>query len=476
MRIYSTLEREKIEFRPRDEGRISIYVCGPTVYDEPHLGHARSALAFDVIRRYLEYRSYEVSFVMNYTDVDDKIIERASREGVSAKDVANRYIAVWDELMSALGIQPPSIAPRATEHIDGMIELIQELVSSGHAYESDGDVYFSIETYPGYGELSGKKIDELQAGARVEPGERKRHPLDFALWKASIDDPVWDSPWGKGRPGWHIECSVMSLRFLGEGFDVHGGGQDLVFPHHENERAQAEAAGHRFARIWMHAGLVNLAGEKMAKSTGNFVTVAQALSRYRPDALRMLALQSHYRSQVEFGSREVEQASAALERIDDFFFRAGRVGHHSSEDSTGDVDVGGTAGHRREIEAYRRAFTEAMDDDFNTPVALAAVFDAIKAGNQAIDSGVDPSVVTSYAQLVEELLGAVGLSRRSGPPRDGRSEVADRLVEAMLELRESLRAAKMFDLADLARSHLESLGVVVEDTPSGPRWRWESGP
>lgn len=481
MKIYSTLGREKIEFEPRDEGRVSIYVCGPTVYDEPHLGHARSALSFDIVRRYLEYRGYDVTFVMNYTDVDDKIIQRSAREGVAAKDIANRYIEVWDELMSALGVMRPTIAPRATENIEEMIEMIGALISSGHAYEAAGDVYFSIETYPTYGELSGKKIDELQAGARVEPGEGKRHPLDFALWKASENDPSWDSPWGRGRPGWHIECSAMSLRYLGEGFDIHGGGQDLVFPHHENERAQAEASGHAFARLWMHVGLVNLGGEKMAKSTGNLVTVAQALSRYRPESLRMLALRSHYRSPVDFGQTEVEQAAAALARIDDFFFRVGRlVEIDDGTASTGGEPEGDPTrpirpDHAREIDGFRAAFTSAMDDDFNTPAALASVFEAIKSGNQAIDAGADASVVSSYAALVAELLGAVGLGPREAGKSSRRTDVADRLVETVLELRESLRAARMFDLADLARSRLEELGVVVEDTPSGPRWRWTEG-
>ncbi len=482
MRIYSTLEKTKVDFDPRDEGRVSIYVCGPTVYDEPHLGHARSALSFDIIRRYLEHRGYEVFFVMNYTDIDDKIIQRAAKEGVEAREIAERYIQVWDELMAQLGIKRPTEAPKATEHIGGMIEMISELVSSGHAYASGGDVYFSIETYPGYGELSGKKIDELLAGARVEPGEHKKHPLDFALWKSAAEGPLWDSPWGKGRPGWHIECSVMSLRYLGEGFDIHGGGQDLVFPHHENERAQAEAAGHQFARIWMHAGLVNLEGEKMAKSTGNFVTLAEALADYPPEALRMLALRSHYRSPVDFGAQEIRQATAAVQRVEDFFFRvseieskfrdARRTGGTEQESTHPDSP---TAGIPSDIARFREAFRSAMDDDFNTPAALAVVFEAIRAGNQALDTGADPEVVAAYANVVREFLGAFGLEPPDGKERSGRRDIQDRLVEAVLELRESLRAAKMFDLADKARKRLEDLGVLVEDTPSGPRWRWQRG-
>ncbi|MER3454495.1 MAG: cysteine--tRNA ligase [Acidimicrobiia bacterium] len=474
MRIYSTLAREKVEFLPREEGKVAMYVCGPTVYDAPHLGHARSALSFDVIRRYLEYRGYDVSFVMNYTDVDDKIIQRASTEGVTAKEIANRYIEVWNESMAALGIERPTIAPRATEHIDGMIEMISELVKSGHAYAVEGDVYFSIETYPRYGELSGKNIEELRAGARVEPGENKRHPLDFALWKSFEGDPSWDSPWGKGRPGWHIECSVMSLRFLGDGFDIHGGGQDLVFPHHENERAQAEAAGHTFARVWMHAGLVNLGGEKMAKSTGNYVTLAEALTRHRPEAFRMLTLRSHYRSPLDFGADQIEQAEAALARIEDFYFRASSATtSHESKSETHDVPPR----IRSQIDSYRKAFTSAMDDDFNTPAALAVVFEVIKAGNHDINSGSGHSVKEAYASLVSELLSSVGLDLdpTSARSTSHRADISDRLVETVLELRESLRAARMFDLADKARARLEELGVSVEDTPSGPRWRWSRG-
>ncbi len=471
MKIYSTLAREKVDFVPRDEGRVAVYVCGPTVYDEPHLGHARSALTFDVIRRYLQYRGYDVTYVMNYTDVDDKIIRRAAEQGVTAKDIAEKYIAVWDQAMSALGVAEPTVKPRATEHIDGMIQMISDLVASGHAYESSGDVYFSIESFPRYGELSGKNVAELQAGARVEPGEAKKHPLDFALWKRFSDDPSWDSPWGRGRPGWHIECSVMSLRYLGEGFDIHGGGQDLVFPHHENERAQAEAAGHRFARIWMHAGLVNLGGEKMAKSTGNFVTVAEAISRYRPASLRMLALRSHYRSPVDFGPDEVEQAEAALERVEHFLFRAGEVGSALADATSAALG----AEQRALVDSFRQSFVAAMDDDFNTPAALAVVFDAIRSGNQALDTGAPPALVAALARLVAELLSSLGLEPSSfATPKA--PEIADRLVETLLELREALRAQKMFDLADRVRSRLEELGVVVEDTPSGPRWRWASDP
>jgi cysteinyl-tRNA synthetase len=473
LKIYSTLAREKLDFRPRKSGEVSMYVCGPTVYDEPHLGHARSVLSFDIVRRYLEYRGFQVTFVMNYTDVDDKIIDRARHEGTSAKAIAEKYIAVWDAHMATLGVKRPTVAPRATEHIDGMIELVEELIEGGHAYAANGDVYFSIQSFPSYGELSGKNIEELQAGARVEPGEHKKHPLDFALWKATEDDPRWESPWGWGRPGWHIECSVMSLRYLGPGFDIHGGGQDLIFPHHENERAQAEAAGKAFARYWIHTGLVNLAGEKMAKSTGNFITLSEALRRYKPDTLRMLALRSHYRSPVDFGPEEMEQARAAVERLEEFTRRAKRyLGESLDLSAANDLEP------REEADKvalpHLRRFVMAMDDDFNTPQALAALYDAVRAGNQAIDEGVESRIVASLYSAVREMAGSFGLSLEE-QSRVGSSETEktlEALVETVLELRESLRRAKMFSEADAARKRLEELGIVVEDTPKGPVWHW----
>lgn len=488
VKVYSTLSKAKTELVTKNPDEVSMYVCGPTVYDEPHLGHARSALSFDVIRRYLEYKGWRVTYVMNYTDVDDKIIDRAAREQVSASAIAERYIDVWDTLMGRLGVKRPTVAPRATDHIDGMVELIKTLVDSGHAYVAGGDVYFAIESYPAYGELSGKNVAELQAGARVEPGEHKKHPLDFALWKASDVEPRWNSPWSKGRPGWHIECSVMSLQYLGEGFDIHGGGQDLIFPHHENERAQAEAAGRPFARYWLHTGLVNLSGEKMAKSTGNFVTLAQALAQYGPAAIRMLALRSHYRSPVDFGPEEMSQAAAGIERIVEFGRRASaylgrpmldRLASDTATGwrnrSTGPDGLGATVSSSTDGRGtYRRcidAFRAAMDDDFNTPGALAALFDAVKAGNQAIDARAPAEAVEEAARAVEEVAGALGFELE--PPRPAEEEgVVAELVEAVLELREALRAAKMYDQADRARKRLERLGVVVEDTPEGPRWHW----
>lgn len=462
MQIYSTLSRDKHEFAPRDPGKVAIYVCGPTVYDDPHLGHARSTIVFDVVRRYLIYRGFDVTYVSNFTDVDDRIINRAIEEGIEPAAVAERYIESWNNYMNRLGVMAPDIAPRATSHIPQMIKLIEELIAAGKAYEADGDVYFSIASFDSYGTLSGRKVEDLEAGARVEPGEHKHDPLDFALWKASKPgEPTWESPWGPGRPGWHIECSAMSLEYLGEGFDIHGGGHDLIFPHHENERAQSEALGGEFARIWMHNGLVNLEGEKMSKSTGQFVSLAEILELNDPQVVRLMSLQSHYRRPVDFGPSEIDQASAALERIQEFDRRARQFAAGAEPAAAGG-----------EADAYRQAFMDAMDDDFNTPEAIATVFELVRAGNNAIDSGSAPQTVATYLAEAEELCGVLGLDARHGavaPPG-----AADALVKLVLALRDEARGAKDWALADRLRDALVELGVVVEDSSEGAVWHWRS--
>src|SRR6476620_7422232 len=358
VRIHDSLAKRAVELTTREPGRVSMYVCGPTVYDVPHVGHGRTAVVYDVIRRYLEWVGNAVTFVGNVTNVEDKIIARAASEGTSERELADRYEqAYWDEL-DRLNVRRPDDVPRATEFIEPMIELIAELVASGHAYVIEGEgVYFSVGSYDRYGDLSGRRLDDLleNAGARVEVDEQKRSPVDFALWKAAKPgEPDWDSPWGRGRPGWHIECSAMSLAILGDGFDLHGGGDDLVFPHHENERAQAEAAGHAFATHWIHSGMVMVGGEKMAKSLGNFTTLGDALDRYGAAAFRLAVLQVHYRSQMELTATERRAAREGVE--------------------AGDPDPVTLA-----------AFTAAMDDDFGTPAAVAAVFDAVRGANAALD-------------------------------------------------------------------------------------------
>src|SRR4051794_39909389 len=375
VRIRDTILRDTVELTTREPGKVSIYVCGPTVYDTPHIGNARTAVAFDTIRRYLEWIGFDVMFVSNVTDVEDKIIARAAREGRSEPEVASEFEAVYFDRMHRLNVRDADHRPHATEYIDRMLALIGELVDRGHAYEVPGQgVYFAVETFPGYGALPHRTIEELResAGARVDVDDAKRSPMDFALWKAAKPgEPSWESPWGEGRPGWHIECSAMSLDLLGEGFDLHGGGEDLAFPHHENERAQAEAAGHTFARHWMHSGMVLVSGEKMSKSVGNFTTLADALDAHGARAFRLAVLQSHYRRAMDLGPTELEAASKGVERFEALARAATAVGVETAG-VTPDASIVGQ-------------FRAAMDDDFNTPGALATIFEAVREANRALD-------------------------------------------------------------------------------------------
>jgi len=460
VKVYNTWSRAKEEFTSLVAGQVSMYVCGVTPYDYSHIGHARSAVVFDVIRRYLTYRGFRVRTVRNYTDVDDKIIARANQEGVSAAEVGERYITAEGRDMEALGVLPPDVAPRATEHIPEMVALIGRLVSKGVAYVVDGDVYFEIRRFPPYGRLSGRNLDELLAGARVEVDERKRDPRDFALWKAAKPgEPSWPSPWGPGRPGWHIECSAMSRRYLGETFDIHGGGTDLIFPHHECEIAQAEAdTGTPFARYWLHNGMLNLGAEKMSKSLGNTLAIRELVKRHDPDALRLWMLGTHYRNQLEWSEERVREAARALERLtrlihDVQTFWSGAAGATTLPDA---------------LRPFRGRFEAAMDDDFNTPQALGVLFELSRAlyeyGERA---AADPDARAAFVSGVEELvtlmrtLGFLGRGfELAGPP----PEVA-RLVEA----RAVARAGRDWKRADQLRDEIQRLGWLVEDTPSGPR-------
>src|SRR5437867_7479051 len=450
------MSRTKEEFVPLTPGEVRMYVCGVTPYDYSHIGHARSAVAFDVIRRWLEHKGFRVTTVRNYTDIDDKIIARASQEAVSASEVSQRYIEAEARDMEALGVLLPSVAPRATEHIDGMIALIGRLVARGIAYVVDGDVYFEIRRFPAYGKLSGRNLEELLAGARVEVDERKRDPRDFALWKAAKPgEPSWPSPWGDGRPGWHIECSAMAMEYLGSTFDVHGGGEDLVFPHHECEIAQSEAATRKtFARYWVHNGFVNLGAEKMSKSLGNTLLIRELVKRHDPDALRLWLLGTHYRHPVEFSEERLNEAGRALERFSRLFREAARYAW-----PPGPVPDA--------LRQFRLRFDAAMDDDFNTPQALGAMFDLARAlyehvertdeadAQQALVAGVDE---------VKRLGGALGLFARgvtvAGPPAE-----VDRLVSE----RSDARKRRDWRRSDELRDELQKLGWSVEDTPSGPR-------
>jgi len=456
IRISNTMTRTKEEFVPLTSGEVRMYVCGVTVYDYSHIGHARSAIVFDVIRRYLAFKGYRVTFVKNYTDVDDRIIRRANEAGVSPREFAERYVAAEREDMAALGVLAPDVDPKATEHVSEMLELIERLVASGHAYPVDGDVYFEIRRFPPYGRLSGKNLDELLAGARVEVDERKREPRDFALWKSSKPgEPAWESPWGPGRPGWHIECSAMAMRYLGESFDLHGGGEDLIFPHHECEIAQSEACtGKPLARYWVHNGMVNMGKEKMSKSLGNTLNIREIVKRHDPDALRLWMLGTHYRNMIEWSEERVEESARALDRL-------ARLLH----DAVTVRDAGGAASLPPALAEFRPRFEKAMDDDFNTPQALGVLFDFGRALAEARDrqAGAPGAFVAGVAELAQ-LARVLGLFGR-GAPVDGPGAAVERLVTA----RGEARARRDFKRADELRDEITRLGWLVEDTPAGSR-------
>ncbi len=457
MRVHDTLSAAEVELVPREPGRIALYICGPTVYDVPHVGHARSTLSFDAIRRALEWRGFDVLHVSNVTDVDDKIINKARAEGSSEPEIAARYEAVHWEQLDRLGILRPHQVPHATQYIPQMLDLIAKLVSAGRAYATESGVYFSVESFPGYGALSHRRLDDLleSAGARVEVDERKRSPVDFALWKAAKPgEPAWESAWGPGRPGWHIECSAMSVGLLGEGFDVHGGGVDLVFPHHENERAQSEGAGQRFARYWLHNAMVNVGGEKMARSLGNFTTLADAVDAHGPRALRLLVLQTHYRSNMEMGPENVAAAARALATLDAVARRARTAGVERLDLGRGALDTEATA-----------AFDAALDDDFNMPAALAAVYDAVRRANLAVDAG-GGTEAGRLVSTVHALTGALGLELDDGAS----ATEGDDEITSLVARRDAARKARDFAEADRIRAELAAGGITLEDTPSGTVW------
>ena len=459
LRVYSTLGRESFPFETRDEGKVAMYVCGPTVQSEPHVGHGRSAVAFDAIRRYLTWRGYDVTFVRNITDIEDKIIAAASETGQPVEELAVTMAQRFSEADRALGVLEPDSQPKATEHVDEIIETISTLIERGLAYESEGDVYFSVRSLESYGKLSGRHPDELRSGVRIEVEEAKHDPLDFALWKgAKPGEPMWDSPWGPGRPGWHIECSAMASKYLGDGFDIHGGGSDLIFPHHENEIAQSEgASGELFSRYWLHNGMVNLGGEKMAKSTGLVVDLGTLIGAHGGRAIRLLYLRAHYRSPLEYSEELLAESAEALGKVERFRDRA----------TPGPADP----------EAIER-FTEAMDDDFGTPQAVSLLFDLVREGNRLLDDGEDASAM---AGAVEDIVAVLGLDDASEAIEStvdlsalaGRFDVTgdiDEIVAALIGLREEARSERRFEDADAIRSGLDEAGVILEDGPDGTRW------
>ncbi len=471
LKIFNTLTRGKEEFTPLRPGEVGMYVCGVTVYDVSHIGHARSAIVFDVIRRYLRFKGFQVRFVKNFTDVDDRIIKRASEQGCTAREISERYIAEYGTDMTSLGVLTPDVEPKATEHVPQMLALIGRLLDKGLGYVVDGDVYFEVRRFPAYGRLSGKNLEELLAGARVDVDERKRDPRDFALWKsAKPGEPAWESPWGPGRPGWHIECSAMAMQYLGETFDIHGGGEDLVFPHHECEIAQSEGGtGRPFVRYWIHNGFVNLGQEKMSKSLGNILSIKDLVSRHDAEAMRLYLLGTHYRHPLEFAEDRIAEAGRALQRLRGLVTEAERIA------ARGTPPPGPELGLFEEIAAHRSRFEEAMDDDFNTPQALGAIFDLARL------------LQTARAQLAEGQVGAgaflmgvgelVTLGRALGLLESRVEEPApidpqlQARIESLVWLRQQARKQRDFGEADRLREELVRIGVVVEDTREGTTWR-----
>lgn len=485
LQIYNSLTRRKAPFEPIEPGKVRMYVCGMTVYDLCHLGHARVLVVFDTVYRYLRRAGYAVTYVRNITDVDDKIIRRAEENAEPMEALTGRFIQAMHEDAEALGVLLPDAEPRATAHIDEILSMIQRLVDKGHAYAADnGDVYYAVASFPTYGKLSGKDPQDLRAGARVEVGEAKRDPLDFALWKsAKPGEPAWDSPWGSGRPGWHIECSAMSTCCLGNHFDIHGGGADLQFPHHENEIAQSEGAtGEPFVNVWMHNGFVRINEEKMSKSLGNFFTVREILARYRPEEVRYFILSSHYRSPLNYDDAHLDNARAALTRLYTSLRGLPVEASETAEASISDdpADAGSVAA------PFRARFDAAMDDDFNTPVALAVLFDLAREINRLRDAEMDTGAAEASADLaavvalgtaLRELGGVLGLL---GQDPDvylrgdaGQGGPSDAEIEALIQARADARKARDFAEADRIRDELQAAGVVLEDSAQGTTWRRE---
>ncbi|MEZ4601211.1 MAG: cysteine--tRNA ligase [Syntrophotaleaceae bacterium] len=480
LRVYNTMTGRKEVFEPVQPGKVGMYVCGVTVYDYCHIGHARANIVFDIIYRYLQFAGYDVNYVRNYTDVDDKIINRANERGIESGALAEEFIRAFDEDMANLGLKSPTCQPKATEHIGQIVDIIQRLVERGLAYESEGDVYYAVEKFPDYLKLSKRNMDEMLAGARIQPGERKRNPMDFALWKgAKPGEPSWDSPWGKGRPGWHIECSAMSMTYLGETFDIHGGGKDLVFPHHENEIAQSEgASGKPFAKYWVHNGFVNVNQEKMSKSLGNFFTIRDILQSYDPEVVRFFILTAHYRSPIDFSDLNLQDARSGLSR----FYEALQAAAAAVE------GVPETEGTSNEGAALEEKFREAMDDDFNTALAIGHLFDGVRTMNRLTGEKKFRKKADLVAQVRDirqtvirlgEVLGlfqsepAAWLQKQKLAALANLDITADE-IEQFIAARREARQQKDFARADEIRDKLDARGIELLDTPQGTDWKVKS--
>ena len=463
IRLYNTLTRKKEEFQSLEPNIVRMYVCGVTVYNDAHVGHAMSALVFDIIRRYLEYRGYKVNHVMNYTDVDDKIINRANQLGEDPLKLSQRYIEDYARDLENLNVLPATSNPQVSKTMPLIIQFIQGLIEKGYAYAADnGDVYFRVTRDEDYGKLSGRKLDDMQAGARIEVGEAKEHPMDFALWKAAKPGEIfWESPWGNGRPGWHIECSAMNLAELGEQIDIHGGGNDLIFPHHENEIAQTESyTGKPFARYWIHNGMLQLGGEKMSKSLGNIVSIKDFLMERDADVMRMLVLSGNYRAPLIFNEETQDAAEKSLERLKSAFRPAPASAKGLSPEAASALVT--------QAETTQQSFTDAMDDDFNTPLALAALYELVKAINTARDNGATAEQLQPAQATLRELTDVLGLRLQE---KQGSGD-ADKFIDLLVEVRGEVRKQKLWQLSDLIRDQLKEHGVTIEDTKEGTKWRW----
>ena len=471
MRLYNTLTREKQEFEPQDGKTVKMYVCGPTVYDHLHIGNLRPVLVFGALRRYMElFKGWEVIYVQNITDVDDKLIARAQESGETVAEVATRYTEAYFQLLDRLGVVPPTHSPRATEHIAGMIDLVQQLIEKGYAYERGGDVYFRVRAFSEYGKLSGRSVDELRSGARVAASELKEDPLDFTLWKAAKPgEPKWDSPWGEGRPGWHTECVVLSRHYLGETLDIHAGGNDLIFPHHENEIAQAEAvSGKTFSRFWLHNGMLTVNGEKMSKSLGNFAYAYEVLERFDPETVIYFYLSRHYRKPLDYSEAALAEAEKAVDRVRTLISEVEAELRGAGDGELGEAGNEFVAGLSR----FRDRYVEALDDDFNTVGALAAIQELVSEANRfrANAAGADRLGLRDAVSLLRTLGAPLGLFRKR---EEMLQTTTGDLIDLLIELRMELRKKREFELADRIRDRLNDLGIVLKDTPHGTIWEKE---
>jgi len=463
MKVYNTLTRKKEEFIPITQGEVKMYVCGPTVYNFFHIGNGRTFIVFDTIRRYFEYRGYKVKFVQNFTDVDDKLIKKANEENITLRQIGDKYISEYYKDADGLNIKRATVNPRATEYIDEIIKFVEELIQKGFAYEVDGDVYFSTKNFTNYGKLSGQNLDDLQAGARISVDERKKDSMDFAIWKAKKEgEPGWECPWGEGRPGWHIECSCMAKNILGDTIDIHAGGSDLVFPHHENEIAQSEAlTGKTFANYWMHSAFVNINNEKMSKSLNNFFTAREILERYDADVIRFLMLSGHYRVQLNFSEDLLESAKASVERLYNAVSNLENLLEESCVEEINDKEEK----YITSLDVYRKRYIDKMDDDFNTADAISVLFDLVKDINTNISVDSSRKAIQGALDIIRELGDPLGILQKST-----KGSIEEE-IEKLIEDRQQARKNRDFALADKIRDDLKDRGIVLEDTPQGVRWK-----